>query len=97
MNIHKLFYINYFISFKYIVFLLFQLWAFDQFLFVKRKAACVGKKYPRLLRRMNIKVGDSALKTSLEKNVVSCIGFIYLELCVMVWFLNCGFFDLFGR
>jgi len=43
---------------------------------MKRKGACMGNEFPRLLHRMNIKVGDSALKSSLEKNVVSFVGFI---------------------
>ncbi|XP_027915921.1 uncharacterized protein LOC114175342 [Vigna unguiculata] len=55
---------------------LLQLWCFDHFLFVKRKGAGGGNEFPRLLRRMNIKVGDGALKSSLEKNV------IVVDLCV---------------
>ena len=48
----------------------FQLWCFDHFVFVRRKGARIGNEFPRLLRRMNIKVGDGALKSSLDKNVV---------------------------
>jgi len=62
--------------FTFALFVDFQLWCFDHFLFVKRKGAGGGNEFSRLLRRMNIKVGDGALKTSLEKNVVSNLGLI---------------------
>jgi len=61
--------------FTFALFVDFQLWCFNHFLFVKRKGARGGNEFPRLLR-MNIKVGDSALKSSLEKNVVSDLGLI---------------------
>jgi len=63
-------------SFTFALFVDFQLWCFDHFLFVKRKGAGGGNEFPKLLRRMNIKVGDGALKSSLEKNVVSYLGLI---------------------
>ena len=43
---------------------------------MKRKGADGGNEFPKLLHRMNIKVGDGALKSSLEKNVVIDLGLI---------------------
>jgi len=67
---------NYLCRFTFALCVDFQLWCFDHFVFVRRKGARIGNEFPRLLRRMNIKVGDGALKSSLEKNVVIDLGLI---------------------
>ncbi|QCE15936.1 hypothetical protein DEO72_LG11g2949 [Vigna unguiculata] len=46
-----------------------QLWAFDHFLFVKRKRAVIESKFPRLLRWIDYKVGDVSIRSSLKNNV----------------------------
>ncbi|QCE04005.1 hypothetical protein DEO72_LG8g2037 [Vigna unguiculata] len=47
-----------------------QLWAFDHFLFVKRKRAVIESKFPRLLRWIDYKVGDVSIRSSLKNNVI---------------------------
>ncbi|QCD86737.1 hypothetical protein DEO72_LG3g1263 [Vigna unguiculata] len=49
---------------------IFQLWAFDHFLFVKRKSAVIESKFPRLLCWIDYKVGDVSIRSSLKNNMI---------------------------